>query len=289
VHRPDWGTLELKTDTDASYETRSIRSLRGTEERTIKRWEDDGWEVVSQESGQLRTEIRLRRARPKPHPRRWIIGGVAVAAVLVVVITIGVISERNSSSAAPASSASTAPASAEPRKEGSPTSTTSGTPDTECADAGAFASCTFGQTVRYTGSTREGEVALEITVLDPVQFTPSSSATFTNSRAAQMPALPVNIYFPVTIKNVAPGGRDNKFIFTHATSLADDETEVLKVDDGEVKSFVDFDTLGPGESYTFNNGWSMSTQNGPKFTVSIDGLAGHSVTFTKPRDGETSD
>ncbi|QQE47795.1 hypothetical protein I6H91_06220 [Micrococcus luteus] len=271
----------MTTGTDASYETRSIRAVRGMEARTIKKWEDDGWELVSQSPGKLRTEITLRR--PKPRSRRvlWIIGAVVLAVVLAVIITIGVISERSATPAVVESPASTATAPAETSEDGSPSPTPSATVPTDCSMVGASADCTFGQTVIYTDTTRAGDVALEITVLDPVEFTPSDSATFWNSRAHEMPRLPVNIYFPVTIKNVADGARDGSFISTQATNDAEGESEVLSVSDATASNGASFDTLAPGETYEFNDGWSMSTLDGVEFEIRIDGLSGGRVTFTK--------
>ncbi|MCA0146752.1 hypothetical protein [Blastococcus sp. LR1] len=50
---------------DVEYEFTSARVLRGTEARTIAKWERDGWEFDSQETGTLRTEITFRRRRAK--------------------------------------------------------------------------------------------------------------------------------------------------------------------------------------------------------------------------------
>ena len=281
----------MTTGADTKYETKGIHALRGLEARTIKKWQDDGWEVVSQAPGKLRTEITLRRTKPKPRPLPWIMGGTAVAVALAA-ITVGTISERNATPAVSEALTSTAISSAEPSEstatssaEPSEASSARPSPDAaanaECSMSGTSAECKFGQTVIYTDTTREGDVALEITVQEPVSFAPSSSATFWNSRAAQVPALPVSIYFPVTIKNVATRDRDSSFIFTQATNTNEGETDVLAVSDGDVASYVSFDTLAPGESYSFNNGWTMSTLDGLEFEVSIDGLAGGRVTFTR--------
>lgn len=263
------------------YETKGIHALRGMEARTIKKWQDDGWEVVSQAPGKLRTEITLRRTKPKPRLLPWIMGGTAVAVALAAIITVGTISERNATPAASEALTSTATSSAEPSEASSARPSPDAAANAECSMSGASTECKFGQTVIYTDTTRKGDVALEITVQEPVSFTPSSSATFWNSRAAQVPALPVSIYFPVTIKNVATQDRDSSFIFTQATNTNEGETDVLTVSDGDVASYVSFDTLAPGESYSFNNGWAMSTLDGLEFEVSIDGLAGGRVTFTR--------
>lgn len=271
----------MTTETDVNYETRSILAVRGMEPRTIKKWEDNGWEIVSQSRGKLRTEITLRRPKAKSRRLLRTVGAVVFATVLTVIITIGVVSERSATPDVVESPASTATGPARTSEEGSPTPTPSVNATTDCSMLGASADCTFGQTVTYTDTTREGAVALEITVLDPVEFTPSVSATFWNSRAQEMPRLPVNIYFPVTIKNVSGQARDNSFIFTHATNATEGESDVLSVSDDTVSDGLSFDTLAPGETYEFKDGWSMSNLGGVEFEISIDGLAGGRVTFTK--------
>ncbi|MGY2082326.1 hypothetical protein [Blastococcus sp. SYSU DS0539] len=50
---------------DADYEFASTWALRGTEGRTIARWQKGGWELDNQSPGTLRTEITFRRVKPK--------------------------------------------------------------------------------------------------------------------------------------------------------------------------------------------------------------------------------
>lgn len=85
----------MTTHTEVQYEVRTARAMRGMESRTIKKWQDDGWELVSQTQGKLQSEITFRRPKPKSRRLLWIIGGGALALILGTVITIGVISERN--------------------------------------------------------------------------------------------------------------------------------------------------------------------------------------------------
>jgi hypothetical protein len=71
------------------YETRSAQTLRGTEKLMISKWEKDGWELVTQNPGKLRTELVFRRPKPKVQWKPFaIIGGVL--AVCAIVIVIGV-------------------------------------------------------------------------------------------------------------------------------------------------------------------------------------------------------
>ncbi|NEK87665.1 hypothetical protein GCU60_18155 [Blastococcus saxobsidens] len=50
---------------DLQYEFMSARALRGTEARTIAKWEKDGWELDTRTQGTLRTDLTFRRAKPK--------------------------------------------------------------------------------------------------------------------------------------------------------------------------------------------------------------------------------
>lgn len=164
----------MTPDTEVTYETRTVRAIRGMESRTIKKWEDDGWEFVSQAPGKVQTEITFRR--PKPQSRRllWIVGGGVL--VLATIIAFGVIGEKN---AAPAESANAVPSetAAAPSEQPSPESTdATPTPSPEprdvvltsenspelaavlagtdtCApDVAAFAAAHSGQTIAFPGS-----------------------------------------------------------------------------------------------------------------------------------------
>lgn len=75
--------------------------MRGMESITIKKWQDGGWELVTQTQRKLHTDITFRRPKPRSRRLLWIVGSAGFAVVLGAVITIGVISERN----APAESA----------------------------------------------------------------------------------------------------------------------------------------------------------------------------------------
>jgi hypothetical protein len=52
-------------DDDVKYEFSHVRSIRGREASTITKWQNDGWELVSQSPGKvLRTEMTFRRVKP---------------------------------------------------------------------------------------------------------------------------------------------------------------------------------------------------------------------------------
>ncbi|MBM7280651.1 DUF4839 domain-containing protein [Gordonia rubripertincta] len=111
-------------DAEVTYETKTIRAVRGMESRTIRKWEADGWEFVSQSPGKVQAEITFRRPKPKSRRLLWIVGGAVLVLVLAIFIVVGVVSERN---AAPADSANAAPSktTAEPSRQSSSDATSS--------------------------------------------------------------------------------------------------------------------------------------------------------------------
>lgn len=50
---------------EIQYEFKTVQAVRGTEARSIAKWQDDGWELVDQEQGRLRTKLEFRRPKPK--------------------------------------------------------------------------------------------------------------------------------------------------------------------------------------------------------------------------------
>jgi hypothetical protein len=50
---------------EAQYETKVVQAIRGTESRTEAKWRKEGWELVAQDRGTLRTEMTFSRVRPK--------------------------------------------------------------------------------------------------------------------------------------------------------------------------------------------------------------------------------
>lgn len=160
----------MTTDTDVTYETKTVRAVRGMESRTIKKWETQGWEVVSQSSGTVQTEITLRRPKPKTPPLLWIAGG-GVAVLAIAAITVGVIGERNDAPAETAPAPSEAAAAA-PSEQPSPQPTDTApaledvvlTPENspelaallagpDCgSEAAAFAAAHRGQTIAFPGN-----------------------------------------------------------------------------------------------------------------------------------------
>ncbi|WP_168443041.1 DUF4839 domain-containing protein [Microbacterium sp. K35] len=85
------------------YETRSVQTVRGTEKLMTAKWEKDGWELVTQKTGRIRTELVFRRPKP-PFP--WkplaIIGGALVVLGIFIGIMVAVTGDDKEGSPAPA-------------------------------------------------------------------------------------------------------------------------------------------------------------------------------------------
>jgi hypothetical protein len=52
-------------DDNVQYEFKSVQALRGRGSRAKAKWQDQGWEFVSENRGTLRTELNFRRVKPK--------------------------------------------------------------------------------------------------------------------------------------------------------------------------------------------------------------------------------
>ncbi|WP_280461955.1 DUF4839 domain-containing protein, partial [Nocardia carnea] len=154
-------------------ETKTIRAVRGMESRIVKKWEADGWELVSQSPGMVQVEITFRRPRPKSRRLLWIIGGGVVVLVLAIIVTVGLVIEKNTAPANPAPGEATASPSGQPSAEAtgeaaSRSSTRDGevlTPENSpefaavlaftdyCSpDIAAFAAAHRGRTIVFPGS-----------------------------------------------------------------------------------------------------------------------------------------
>ncbi|MGW5268385.1 DUF4839 domain-containing protein [Rhodococcus sp. NPDC003994] len=85
--------MNTTTDGNVTYESKTVRAIRGTESRTIAKWTADGWEVVSQSLGTIRTEITFRRPAPKSRRTLLIAGGVVAALALATIAVVGALTE----------------------------------------------------------------------------------------------------------------------------------------------------------------------------------------------------
>ena len=61
----DLGSGSRQADDDVQYEFKSVQALRGRESSAKEKWQDQGWEFVSENRGTLRTELNFRRVKPK--------------------------------------------------------------------------------------------------------------------------------------------------------------------------------------------------------------------------------
>src|SRR5262249_6360211 len=52
-------------DDNRPYEFKSVQALRGREGSAKAKWQNQGWEFVSESPGKLRTELNFRRVKPK--------------------------------------------------------------------------------------------------------------------------------------------------------------------------------------------------------------------------------
>jgi hypothetical protein len=85
----------MTDDGEVKYESKSVRTIRGLEARTIAKWEKEGWELTDQTQALVRAEMTFRRVKPKR--RLWVLavaGGVLLIAVGSL-ITVGVLEAGN--------------------------------------------------------------------------------------------------------------------------------------------------------------------------------------------------
>lgn len=97
---------------EITYEYKTVQTVRGTDGLVISKMRKDGWELVEQAHGMLRSTLGFRRPK-KPLPLLLI--GTAVGGLVILAIVIGVAAalenggekkdESNKPTAAPASSA----------------------------------------------------------------------------------------------------------------------------------------------------------------------------------------
>lgn len=152
---------------EIKYEYKTVQTVRGTDSRVISKMQGEGWELVEQSQGMLRSTLSFRRPR-KPLP--WLLIRTATAVLVVLAIVIGTAAalsnggEKKDESVKP-----TAAASEEPPATSTPTPTASAateviTPQNNqqfaallkkdyCDNANQdFATKYKGQTVAFNGS-----------------------------------------------------------------------------------------------------------------------------------------
>ncbi|MFJ3632937.1 DUF4839 domain-containing protein [Streptomyces sp. NPDC090112] len=157
---------------EVTYEYRTVRAVRGTGGLVISKMQKDGWELVEQSQGGLRSTLEFRRAK-KPVPWRLVGGVVGLVAVLVAVAGLaaafgGEGGGKDGATTAPASvgpspTSATQAAAAPPAPDRSGAAeviTSANSPDfaallkaDSCDDANrAFADAYRGRTIAFDGS-----------------------------------------------------------------------------------------------------------------------------------------
>src|SRR4051812_30003986 len=61
----DLGSRNRQADENVQYEFKSVQTLRGRASSAKAKWQNQGWEFVSENRGTLRTELNFRRVKPK--------------------------------------------------------------------------------------------------------------------------------------------------------------------------------------------------------------------------------
>jgi hypothetical protein len=61
----DPGSGDRQADDIVQHEFKSVQALRGREHSAKAKWQNQGWEFVSENRGTLRTELNFRRVKPK--------------------------------------------------------------------------------------------------------------------------------------------------------------------------------------------------------------------------------
>src|SRR3954467_2299842 len=127
---------------DVQFEFKSVQALRGRESSAKAKWQNQGWEFVSENRGTLRTELNFRRGKPKtvgahllsvvatfrgmqPNTRLVL---VASCALILVASIIGIAAAAQSGGDTPKPSATQTAASTAPAAEPASTSTTAAQP-----------------------------------------------------------------------------------------------------------------------------------------------------------------
>jgi len=127
----DLGSGSRQADDDVQYEFKSVQALRGRESSAKAKWQDQGWEFVSENRGTLRTELNFRRVKPKTfgayllsfvaavrrlQPKTQLVLA-ASSALILIAGTIGIVVGTQSGSDTPNPSATQTTASTAPPAE----------------------------------------------------------------------------------------------------------------------------------------------------------------------------
>ncbi|MFC8707638.1 DUF4839 domain-containing protein [Streptomyces anulatus] len=71
---------------ELKYEHKTVQTVRGTDGLVISKMEKDGWELVEQTQGVLRSTLKFRRPKKR---QPWLLIGSAAAVLVILAIVIG--------------------------------------------------------------------------------------------------------------------------------------------------------------------------------------------------------
>ncbi|WP_393097425.1 DUF4839 domain-containing protein [Streptomyces sp. LN325] len=152
---------------EIKYEYKTVRAVRGTNSLMISKMQKDGWELMEQTQGTLRSTLDFRRPK-KPQP--WLLIGALAAVPVILAVVIGIATalsgggEKKDQSDKPAAAASEKPSATPTPTAAESTATEMITPQNNpefaallkadsCDDANLdFATKHAGQTVAFDGS-----------------------------------------------------------------------------------------------------------------------------------------
>ncbi|MFE6037359.1 DUF4839 domain-containing protein [Streptomyces sp. NPDC056452] len=153
---------------EIKYEYKTVKTVRGTNGLVISKMQKDGWELVEQAQGTLRSTLDFRRPRK---PRPWLLIGTAAAVLVILAVVIGVASALGNGGGKKDESDGATAAASETKPSATPTPTAAESPAVEvitpqdnpafaalleadsCDDANLdFATSHEGRTVAFDGS-----------------------------------------------------------------------------------------------------------------------------------------
>lgn len=76
-------------DANVKYQHKIVQAIRGTEARSISKWESQGWELVDQTPGKLRTTLSFRKPAPKVP---WLPIAALLGVGVLILATVGIAS-----------------------------------------------------------------------------------------------------------------------------------------------------------------------------------------------------
>jgi hypothetical protein len=138
----DPGSGDRQADDNVQYEFKSVQALRGRASSAKAKWQDQGWELVSENRGALRTELNFRRVKPKTfgdyllsfaaafrrlQPKRQLALAASCALILVAGI-VGIVAGSQGGGETPSPGAAQTTASTAPPAEPTAAPTTTPTP-----------------------------------------------------------------------------------------------------------------------------------------------------------------